>query len=207
MKLLPVAERTLRVVRRDGHDSSLRSSVHNRTRPPTWAAMIGRFTNYVLSDFGGGPRLWKLAWVINFQKLGTLPILVGSIAWYDNTSVAAWIYLAMHGTSCLVWLIKDLAFPDPNFQKRITIGAGIASFASVLGWYWVFGWLLISGAARPAYPLPDYAWFYLCISISILGNVVMIASDAQKYFTLRVKRTLITDGMYRFIRHPNYLGE
>ena len=35
----------------------------------------------------------------------------------------------------------------------------------------------------------------------------MIASDAQKYFTLRLKRDLITDGMYRFIRHPNYLGE
>ena len=36
---------------------------------------------------------------------------------------------------------------------------------------------------------------------------VAIASDAQKYFTLRLKRGLITDGMFRFIRHPNYLGE
>ena len=35
----------------------------------------------------------------------------------------------------------------------------------------------------------------------------MIAADAQKYFTLRIKRGLITDGMYRFIRPPNYLGE
>jgi protein-S-isoprenylcysteine O-methyltransferase Ste14 len=41
----------------------------------------------------------------------------------------------------------------------------------------------------------------------MLGCVVMIAADAQKYFTLRVKRGLITDGMHRFIRHPNYLGE
>jgi hypothetical protein len=35
-----------------------------------------------------------------------------------------------------------------------------------LGWYWVFGWLLISRVARPAYPLPDYAWFGLCIYAS-----------------------------------------
>ena len=35
----------------------------------------------------------------------------------------------------------------------------------------------------------------------------MIAADAQKYFTLRVQRGLITDGMHRYIRHPNYLGE
>ncbi len=71
----------------------------------------------------------------------------------------------------------------------------------------MFGWLLISGVSHPAYPLPDYAWFCLCISLCILGCVIMIASDAQKYYTLRVRRGLITDGMHRYIRHPNYLGE
>lgn len=109
----------------------------------------------------------------------------------------------MQSSYGLVWIIKDLAFPDSNFHKRITVGAGVASLLTVLGWYWVFGWLLISAVATPAYPLPDYAWFSLCI----LGCVIMIAADAQKYFTLRLKRGLITDGMYRFIRHPNYLGE
>jgi protein-S-isoprenylcysteine O-methyltransferase Ste14 len=66
---------------------------------------------------------------------------------------------------------------------------------------------LLSGASRPSYPLPDYIWFCLCVSLCILGCVVMIAADAQKYFTLRIKRGLIIDGMYRLIRHPNYLGE
>jgi len=196
----------------DGNNGEAKKTTATSSAPipakaPAWATAIGRISNYVLNDFGGGPRPWKLAWVINFQKLSTLPILAGSIGWYHNTRVAAWTYLAMHGTSCLVWFVKDVAFPDPNFQKRVTIGAGIATFVSVLGWYWVFGWLLISGVSHPAYPLPEYAWFCLCISVCILGNVVMIASDAQKYFTLRVKRTLINDGMYRFIRHPNYLGE
>jgi steroid 5-alpha reductase family enzyme len=35
----------------------------------------------------------------------------------------------------------------------------------------------------------------------------MIAADAQKYFTLRLQPGLITHGMFRYIRHPNYLGE
>ena len=180
---------------------------HIPTEPPTWAETAGRVIHYLMNDFGGGRRWLKLAWVINFQKLATIPLFGVFIAWYHNTSAAAWIYLAMHGTYGVVWVIKDLTFPDPSFHKRITIGAGIVSFLSVLGWYWVFGWLLICGVSRPGYPLPDYIWFCLYVSLCIMGCVLMIAADAQKYFTLRIKRGLITDGMYRFIRHPNYLGE
>jgi len=174
---------------------------------PAWAQTMRRWTNYLTNDFGGGPRVWKLAWVINFQKAGTIPLLVFFVTWYHNTSTAAWIYLAMHGSNGLVWIIKDLTFPDPSWQRRITIGGGINTFVSVLSSYWVFGWLLISGVSQPTYPLPDYAWFCVCISLYILGSVIMIAADAQKYFTLRLKRGLITDGMFRYIRHPNYLGE
>jgi protein-S-isoprenylcysteine O-methyltransferase Ste14 len=100
-----------------------------------------------------------------------------------------------------------MAFPDPAWQVRITLGGGVVAFVGVLGWYWVFGWLLISGVSQPHYPLPDGAWFALCISLCMLGTTIMIAADAQKYFTLRERRGLITDGMHRYLRHPNYLGE
>ena len=172
-----------------------------------WAAAIGRLHAHGMSDLGGGPRPWKLSWVIDFQKTGTFPLLALLIAWYHNTTTAAWIYLAMHGSYGLVWMVKDLAFPDPAWQRRGTFGSGLYAFFGVLIWYWAFGWLLISGTSNPVYPLPEYAWFCLCISLCILGSVIMIAADAQKYFTLRVRRGLITDGMYRYIRHPNYLGE
>lgn len=177
------------------------------TPPPGWAAAARRHTEYLTCDFGGGPRPWKLAWVINFQKVGTFPLLGLLIAWYANTGTAAWIYLAMHGTYGLVWMVKALAFPDPSWERRITIGAGFIVFFGVLVWYWVFGWLLISGVSNPTYPLPDHVWFCVCISLCILGCTIMTAADAQKYFTLRIKRGLITDGMHRYIRHPNYLGE
>lgn len=35
----------------------------------------------------------------------------------------------------------------------------------------------------------------------------MIGSDAQKYFTLRIKKGLINDGFFKQTRNPNYLGE
>ncbi len=179
---------------------------------PAFAQKTRNFTNWLVNDFGGGPRPWKFSWVINFQKTGTF-VFLGLLMWYyadkapAATSTAAWIYLALHGSYGFVWFLKDMAFPDPNWQTRITIGGGINAFLGVLGWYWVFGWLLISGASDPHYPLPDNAWFALCISLCILGCVVMIAADAQKFFTLRAKRGLITDGMHRYVRHPNYLGE
>jgi protein-S-isoprenylcysteine O-methyltransferase Ste14 len=174
---------------------------------PAWAVAMRRFSDYMSRDFLGGPRPWKFAWVINFQKAGTF-VFLGLLLWiYGNTSTAAWIYVAMHGAYGLVWIIKDLAFPDPGWQQRVTIGGGINSFLTVLGPYWVFGWLLLSGTSQPQYPLPDYAWFCLCVTLCIVGCATMIAADAQKYFTLRVRGGLITDGMHRYIRHPNYLGE
>ena len=174
---------------------------------PRWASNLKRLTDTLVLDAGGGPRPWKFAWVINFQKCGTF-FFLGFLMWYyRNDSIAAWVFLAMHGSYGLAWFIKDMAFPDPGWQTRITIGGGIFAFIGVLGWYWVFGWLLISGASQPDYPLPDGAWFALCISLLITGTVIMIAADAQKYFTLRERRGLITDGMYRYVRHPNYLGE
>ena len=182
------------------------SQIH-ATPPPAWAVGMRKFSDYLSKDFLGGPRPWKFAWIINFQKGGSFFFLGFLIWYYQNTSTAAWVYLALHGGYGLVWLIKDLAFPDPNWQIRITIGAGINAFVAVLGLYWVFGWLLISRTSQPVYPLPEAVWFALCISLCMLGSVIMTAADAQKFFTLRIHRGLITDGMHRWVRHPNYLGE
>ncbi|MGY6588193.1 MAG: methyltransferase family protein [Wenzhouxiangella sp.] len=175
--------------------------------PPAWAAFLRRLTTWLVEDCLGGPRPWKFAWVINFQKGGTLVFLAALIWYYDNTSTAAWLYLALHGGYGLVWLIKDWSFPDPGWQKRITIMGGINAFLGVLGWYWLFGWLLISGASDPTYPLPEAIWFALCTVLCLVGSVLMIAADAQKYYTLRLQKGLVTDGVHRYIRHPNYLGE
>jgi len=182
------------------------------TEAPAWARGMRAFTERFVMELGGGPKVLKAAWVINFQKAGTF-IVYAAMMWYyadktpAATSTAAWVYLALHGGYGLVWLIKDVAFPDPNWQRNVTFLGGLNMFLTVLGPYWVFGWLLFSGTAQPNYPLPELVWFCLCIALCLVGCVIMIAADAQKHFTLRVRRGLITDGMFRYIRHPNYLGE
>ena len=186
------------------------NSSHAKAPPrpaPAWLARWSGLTRYLSEDFLGGPRPWKLAWVVNAQKGGTGLFLGALMVYYGNFSTVAWIYLALHGGYGLVWLLKDLTFPDPSWQKRVTIAGGLMSFALVLGPYLLFGWILIAREQPISYPLPDGAWFALCILMCLLGCVIMIAADAQKYYTLRLQRGLITDGMFRYVRHPNYLGE
>lgn len=170
------------------------------------AASLHRAAQYLSVDLLGGPRPWKLAWVVNFQKAGMLPFLLWLAWWTGNDATAAWTYLALHGGYGLVWLLKDVAFPDPRWQVRVTIAGGIAAFVGVLGWYALFGWLMFTRPV-PTYPLPEPMWLALCVLLCLLGTTVMVAADAQKTFTLRVRPGLITDGMFRYVRHPNYLGE
>ncbi|MCB1583431.1 MAG: DUF1295 domain-containing protein [Marinicella sp.] len=87
------------------------------------------------------------------------------------------------------------------------MAAGLVAFWGVLFWYWVIAWLLISQSTVPNYPLPQNLWYALCIVLCLLGCVIMIAADAQKFYTLKFRQGLITDGIHRTIRHPNYLGE
>ena len=41
-----------------------------------WVVAMGRLGRYIMNNYGGGPRVLKLAWVINFQKLTTIPMLM-----------------------------------------------------------------------------------------------------------------------------------
>lgn len=178
---------------------------------PAWARLLRKFNDWLLFDIGGGPRPLQLATVINLQKAGSFPVMALLMGLYADetpaaTSTAAWLYLAMHGSYGLTWLMKDLLFPDPNWQRRATIASCIVGLCG-LALYWLAGWLLISGTVTPRYPLPDDAWFSLCVTLCILGCVTMMAADVQKFATLQVRRGLITTGMFKWVRHPNYLGE
>jgi len=180
-------------------------------RAPRWAEMLARFNHHLMFDLGGGPRPMNLSTVINMGKAGTFPVM-GLLMWVyasrtpEATSTAAWLYLAMHGSYGLIWLLKDFNFPDRNWHQPATIASCIFGIFG-LGLYWLAGWVIISGISSQDYPLPHGAWFTICLSLCILGCVIMIAADVQKFVALQLQRGLITTGMFKYIRHPNYLGE
>jgi protein-S-isoprenylcysteine O-methyltransferase Ste14 len=168
--------------------------------------IISSVNDYLAGRFLGGPRLIKQAWVINLHKFLTGFVVAGLMIFYKNYSTAAWIYLVLHGTYGLCWLLKHIAFRDPKWETRATFGGAVFLFL-LLATYWVAPFLLISDAlGRPTPVLPDW-YIALVICIYVLGLTVMTASDCQKNITLRFRKDLITDGIFRHVRHPNYLGE
>jgi protein-S-isoprenylcysteine O-methyltransferase Ste14 len=190
-----------------GHDAATSLA---RSAPP-WAARLRRMNDWLLYDLGGGPRPLKFAWIVDTHKACTLVVLA-AIAWLyagktpATNATAVSVYVGLHGAYGLCWLLKAVTFPDPSWQVKITLPSSVVVLIS-LSLYWSIGWLLISGWSTPHYPLDARVWLPLCSVVSVLGIAIMLAADAQKFFTLRVKRGLITDGMFRYVRHPNYLGE
>jgi hypothetical protein len=70
-------------------------------------------------------------------------------------------------------------------------------------WPWKLAWVInFQNAGTP--PLLGFvtAWYHNIGTAPAAG-----LCDAQKYFTQRLRRGLITCAMYHYIRHPNYLGE
>jgi len=168
---------------------------------------LSQLTRYLSQDFLGGPRWLKLSWVINLQKGGTLLYVGGLMWWLGHSSSAAWTYLALHGSYGLCWLLKELTFPDRGWQVRVTWMGGLNALLFVLGPYWIAptllitGWLGVEASLKPSWLLA------LCALIHTLGVALMMCADAQKHFTLKLQRGLITEGFFARVRHPNYTGE
>ena len=173
---------------------------------PLWAHWA-RFTAFMTERFLGGPQVLKFSWVINFQKTGTFFYILLLMNYYQNFSLAACVYLALHGMYGFCWMLKHFAFPDRSWEKKITIGGGLMAFVLVLGLYWVFPYLLISGILGPDQKMASLAVLTAAISLHTLGVVIMMTADCQKYFTLKHHQGLIREGLFKYIRHPNYLGE
>ena len=173
-----------------------------RKRCPAWASRLFNSSEYLLFDVGGGPRVLRLDHAINIQKAVTLFFIYGLMLYYDNFSTAAWVYLGLHGVYGFTWLIKDLAFPNSAFERRVTIvGLGVL-YGGLNLLYWSLPWLFISRHVEPSGPM-----LFAAIFMHTLGVALMAAADVQKNCTLSFRKGLITNGVFAYTRNPNYLGE
>lgn len=139
---------------------------------------------------------------INLHKALVIPVVAFLMIWFRNGSVEMWVYLALHGSYGMLWLLKQRWYPDARFAIRRPVWIGVLFVFLPLAGYYAAPYLLAS--RHVALPPPLIA---AAISLFVFGVFFHYVGDAQKYFTLRVRKGLITDGLFSRTRNPNYLGE
>lgn len=145
----------------------------------------------------------KMRYSINAHKAATIAFLVFMMNHYENFTLGPYIYLALHGTYVIVWFFKEISFPDATWDKEISVTMSVILF-SVLGpfGYWISPYLLISTRQRP-----HNLTIAVSVAVQMIGVFLHFCSDCQKYFTLKYRSGLITEGLFSKSRNSNYLGE
>jgi protein-S-isoprenylcysteine O-methyltransferase Ste14 len=139
---------------------------------------------------------------IDPMKAATLPVVLIMMAVYDQwQNPTAWVYLALHGSYGLLWVLKSRIFPDRQWEEPTGLGFALVIVGG-LAVYWIAPWLLTwRGVQAPP-------WFLgLCASLFAFGLFLHFAADMQKHTALRLRPGLITDGLFAHCRNPNYFGE
>lgn len=127
------------------------------------------------------------------------------MCYFDNWSIGAWIYAVIHGSYGIMWVIKDLTFPDSSFAGTLSLGSLLSMYGLVLGPYYLIGYWVVSGGDEQKYPSNER--IFVALMIYIFGLAFMLLTDAQKYLVLRERKGLITHGMMAWSRNMNYCGE
>jgi steroid 5-alpha reductase family enzyme len=144
----------------------------------------------------------KVGTYINIHKALVIPLVLSLMWIFGNWSTEAFVYLSIHGTYSILWLIKQSLFPDKRFDQGVSSRVGFLFIFLPLAGYYIAPYLLISRHVV----LPPYL-FGVVLAIYTLGIFLHYVGDAQKYYTLKFQRGLIEEGLFARTRNPNYLGE
>lgn len=168
---------------------------------PFWAKPILWFMDHFFFMAPGKPLI-KVSWSVNAQKISTIFIIYGMMTYVNNFSLSAWLYLSLHGVYGYCWLVKDFAFRDPLFDMKTSLLSTVNGYIFLMALYWIAPWIFISLGIEPTGP----EWL-VAIAVHTLGITIMMSADGQRHWTLLHKKGLINNGIYKYTRNPNYLGE
>ena len=140
---------------------------------------------------------------IDIHKGATAP-MVFILIWYFHQweNATSWIYLALHGSYGIMWVLKSAIFPDKTWEAKCSIWYGLYILGG-LTLYWISPLIIMSTTV-------DNSPMYLGLMVAIfaMGVFFHYASDMQKHAYLKLKPgELITDGLMSRCRNTNYFGE
>jgi steroid 5-alpha reductase family enzyme len=145
----------------------------------------------------------KMKIYINIFKGLTGIFVLGMMVYFETwQNQTAWVYLGLHGSYGIIWVLKSYFFPDKSWERTIHWLTGLGIWTA-LALYLLAPLLLIARDIQAA------GWYTaICIAFFVIGVFLHVASDMQKYTALQMKpEHLVQDGFFTRLRNPNYLGE
>ena len=154
---------------------------------------------------GHGSGRWSQLTAINAAKALTIVLLLALAATLGVGDMRQVLYLSLHISYCLWWLIEQWLFPlrrEQIFNERV----GFGGFALALLFIGVL--YALPGLAAFLNPAPIGAGTVaLALGLFIFGSLINATADVQKMTAKAMGAGLVADGIWRKVRHVNYLGD
>ncbi|MBV67886.1 MAG: hypothetical protein CMG26_05980, partial [Candidatus Marinimicrobia bacterium] len=134
---------------------------------------------------------------IDAHKGITFIYILALIYFYNAYSnITIWVYLGLHGTYGVLWVLKSMIFPDKSWERRTGLLYGIVILCG-LSLYWLSPWIIVSGYFNDGQMVIAPNWLISFAIFSFgLGVFLHFSSDMQKYIFLKINPgQLITDGL------------
>ena len=146
---------------------------------------------------------------IDFHKGITFLYILGLIYFYSAfDNIAIWVYLGLHGTYGVLWVMKSMIFPDKSWEEDTGLIYGLVILIG-LSLYWISPWIIVSGYFTNGQMVVIPNWLISVVIFSFgIGVFLHFSSDMQKHTALKLNPgKLITDGLFKKSRNMNYVGE
>ena len=142
---------------------------------------------------------------INIAKATTIVLLISFALIFGIHDWRQVIYLCLHISYCLWWLIEQWFYPQ---RSKVIFNQTVGVIGLILS-------LIIIGFL---YTLPGYLAFinpnpisFITVAIAIplfyFGSLINAVADVQKLTAKQYDEGLVTDNIWRFSRNINYLGD
>ena len=110
----------------------------------------------------------------------------------SNNNIAIYVYLALHGTYGILWILKSKIYPDKQWESKCSVWYGLLIWVG-LSLYWIAPYIILTKNI-PNNISPSNWYIAMCISMYIFGIFFHFTSDMQKFIQLKYNPNhLITD--------------
>ena len=154
---------------------------------------------------GHGSGRWSQLTAINAAKALTILLLLVLAATLGVGDMRQVLYLSLHISYCLWWLIEQWLFPlrkEQIFNERVGLGGFVMALLFIGVLY------ALPGLAAFLNPAPISAGTVaLALGLFIFGSLINATADVQKMTAKAMGAGLVADGIWRRVRHVNYLGD